>query len=121
MKRTALLVVKASSAGAFAADYFVSPAGSDSATGLAGAPWKTLQKAASTVAAGDTVTVADGTYAGFLCDGTSGTAASRIVFKAQNPRGAKITSAGVGANAQDFIQLNSCSYVTVDGFEVSGA
>src|SRR3954469_25377973 len=93
------------------ANYFVAPAptGSDSATGLTGAPWATLQKAANTVAAGDTVTVADGTYAGFACDTTSGTANARIVFKAQNKRGAKVTSAGVGANAQDFVQLSSCS------------
>ncbi len=104
-----------------AADYAVSPQGSDGANGSPATPWKTLQKAADSVQAGDTVTVADGTYAGFQCDGKAGTAAARIVFRAEHPRGAKITSAGVGADSQDYVQLNSCSYVTVDGFEVSGA
>ncbi len=64
---------------AHAADYVVSTAGNDGASGLAAAPWRTLQRAwnAGTLRAGDTVTVDDGTYAGFACNGTSGTAAAR--------------------------------------------
>jgi hypothetical protein len=115
------VAVLASAGQAFAAGYFVSPTGDDNAAGTAAAPWKTLQKAVGKVVAGDTVTVADGTYAGFLCDGKKGTAAARIVFKSANKWGAKITSKGVGASGEDFVQLNSCSYFTVDGFEVSGA
>jgi parallel beta-helix repeat protein len=106
---------------AAATDYFVAPTGDDAAAGTMAAPWKTLQKAAGTVVAGDTVTARDGTYAGFQCDGRSGTAGARIVFRSETKGGAKITSAGVGADAMDWVQLNSCSYVTVDGFEVSGA
>src|SRR5450432_3014846 len=104
-----------------ATSYFVSPAGDDAAAGSSAAPWKTLQKAAGKAVAGDTVTALPGTYAGFACDGRSGTATARIVFRSEAPGGAKITSPGVGADAQDFIQLSSCSYWTVDGFEVSGA
>jgi parallel beta-helix repeat protein len=104
-----------------AANYLVSNSGSDGASGLSGAPWQTLQHAIVSVQAGDTVTAEDGTYAGFLCDGVSGTANAPIVLRARTKWGAKITTAGVGANSQDFVQLNSCSYVTVDGFEVSGA
>jgi hypothetical protein len=115
------LALFASSGQALAAAYFVSPTGDDSAAGTSAAPWKTLQKAAGKVAAGDTVTVADGTYAGFACDGKKGTAAARIVFKSANKWGAKITSGGEGASREDFVQLNSCSYVTIDGFEVTGA
>jgi hypothetical protein len=107
-----------------AADYVVSTTGDDTAAGAAGSPWRTLQRAWRTVKAGDTVTAEDGTYAGFGCDGTSGTAAARIVFRARNRRGAKINAPGAGLSSdasQDYIQLNSCSFVTVDGFEVSGA
>jgi parallel beta-helix repeat protein len=106
---------------ATATDYFVAPGGNDSGLGSSTAPWMTLQKAAGVVTAGDTVTAADGTYAGFKCDGKSGTTSAGIVFKAAHQGGAKITSPGTGADSQDFVQLNSCSYVTVDGFEVSGA
>jgi parallel beta-helix repeat protein len=106
---------------ALAKDYFVRPTGDDLGSGAAAAPWKTLQKAANTVAAGDTVTVANGTYAGFACHDKSGTPTARIIFKAETKGGAKIDSAGVGADKQDWVQLVSCSYVTVDGFEVTGA
>ena len=111
-----LLVISTASA----AEYGVSPTGSDTATGLAGAPWKTIQRAFKSVKAGDVVIVEDGTYAGIACDGVSGTAAAPIVLRARTKWGAKITSATSGS-AQDFVQLSSCSYVTLDGFEVSGA
>ena len=45
--------------------YYVATTGSDTAAGTSAAPWKTLQKAANAVAAGDTVIVRAGTYAGF--------------------------------------------------------
>jgi parallel beta-helix repeat protein len=118
---TALLIAVGSSSPARAADYFVAPSGNDKAAGSSAAPWKTIQRAASKVAAGDTVTVLDGTYAGFACSDKRGTAGARIVFKSQTKGGAKINAPGMGADAQDFIQLSSSSYVTVDGFEVSGA
>ena len=103
-----------------AADYAVSPTGSDTASGLSGAPWRTIERALTTVKPGDVVTVEDGTYAGLACDGVSGTAAARIVFRSRNRWGAKITSA-TSASTEDFVQLASCSFITVDGFEVSGA
>src|SRR5204863_2305577 len=103
-----------------AADYAVSATGSDTASGLSGAPWRTIERALTTVKPGDVVTVEDGTYAGLACDGVSGTAAARIVFRSRNRWGAKI-NAPTSGSTQDFVQLSSCSYVTVDGFEVSGA
>jgi MYXO-CTERM domain-containing protein len=107
-------------AGAQATDYGVSPTGSDSASGQSGAPWLTIQHALTKVKAGDTVTVEDGTYAGLACDTVSGTASAPIVFRSHNKWGAKITSATSGSS-QDWVQFSSCSYITFDGFEVSGA
>src|SRR5215204_1652766 len=78
------LVLSFSPAGASAADYVVSTTGNDSASGMAGAPWRTLQRVWRTVQAGDTVTVEDGTYAGFACDGSSGTSGSPIVIRSRN-------------------------------------
>jgi MYXO-CTERM domain-containing protein len=47
---------------ALAAEYYVSPTGSDSAAGSLAAPFATLSKANSTAAAGDTIWVRGGTY-----------------------------------------------------------
>ncbi len=41
-------------------------------------------------------------------------------MRARNPLGVKITSPSP-SSTQDYIQLTSCSYITVDGFDVSGA
>jgi len=116
----AALAAFLSATAAQAADYVVSPTGSDTASGLSGAPWKTIQRALTSAKPGDVVTVEDGTYAGLACDGVSGTAAARIVFRARNRWGAKINAATSGSS-EDFVQLASCSFITIDGFEVSGA
>lgn len=96
--------------------YVVAPGGSDSAAGTVAAPWQTLQRAANAVQAGDTVSVRAGTYAGFDLR-TSGTSAAPIVFQADP---------GVTINRQesvrnrDGINLEGASYVTIQGFTVTG-
>jgi hypothetical protein len=65
--------------------YYLSPSGNDANSGSASAPWRTIQKAANTVVAGDTVILMNGTYEEPSISFTrSGTAAKPIVFKAQN-------------------------------------
>src|SRR5688572_785957 len=95
-----------------AASYVVSPTGSDTASGASGAPWRTIQRAVTAAKPGDVVSVEDGTYAGLACEGVSGTAAARIVFKARNRWGAKINAPTSGSR-EDFVQLMSCSFITI--------
>lgn len=111
--------------------YYVRPDGVDTASGAnnttgATGSWRTLQKAANTVVAGDTVLVADGTYAGFYVE-TSGTSSKPITFKAIGS-GANITTPNTrsGTLRTDNINLESwlatpASYITIDGFNVSVA
>lgn len=101
--------------GAFAAQYFVSTAGSDSNSGSSGSPWQTLQRAADAVAAGDIVTVLPGNYAGFNLT-TSGSSGSPIEFFAQP--GVNITSENTFTN-RDGINLEGASWVVIDGFNVA--
>ncbi|QJW98077.1 beta strand repeat-containing protein [Frigoriglobus tundricola] len=96
--------------------YYVSTAGADAAAGDAAHPWLTLQHAADTVQAGDTVNVLAGNYAGF-CLTTTGTASARITFTGQ--AGADITSDN--PVTADGINIENASYVTVQGFTVTGA
>src|SRR6266850_2271048 len=62
--------------------FYVDPAGNDSAAGSITSPWRTLQKAANTVRAGDLVIVRAGHYAG-LYQTTSGTATDPITFRGE--------------------------------------
>lgn len=99
---------------AFAADYYVSTSGNDSNSGASASPWRTLQKAANTVAPGDIVHVADGTYVGMNLT-RSGSAGSPITFKAE---GANVLVNQRNASTDDIINLEGASYVIVDGFVV---
>jgi parallel beta-helix repeat protein len=98
-----------------AAQYFVSPTGNDSAAGTSAAPWKTLQRAANVVNAGDRVTVRAGNYVGFDLT-TSGTAAAPIEFDADP--GVLINQRN--ATTPDGINLEDASHVIIDGFTVNG-
>jgi hypothetical protein len=116
LRALALLGLLFAPATARAADYFVSPDGDDGADGSDAAPWETLQHAADSVAAGDTVVVRAGTYVGFQLE-TSGEEAAPITFSADdgvlvdtdNP----VTDHG--------INVEGASFVVIEGFEVTGA
>lgn len=108
---------------AFAATYFVSSGGADTAAGTAAAPWKTLQKAADTVVAGDTVVVRAGRYTtGMNIYGRpGGTAAHPITFSAEP--GATIThcaSKGPNASAAAINIEQSGNYWIIENFTVVG-
>ena len=100
---------------------YVDPTGSDLNTGSSTSPLFTLQTAANRVAAGDTVYVGAGTYRGFNLT-TSGTAVARITFAA-NPAaaaGSVVVNQPNPWNNADGINLEGASYVTVQGFTVTG-
>jgi len=94
---------------------YVSPTGSDQASGAAGTPWQTLQFAANHVQPGDAVIVGAGNYAGFELT-TSGTSANRIIFHGEP--GATINAPG---RTGDDINLEGASYVTIEGFTTTNA
>src|SRR3954470_5816243 len=96
--------------------YFVSPSGNDAATGAVDAPWKTLQHAADSVAAGDFVSVAAGTYTGFYLE-TDGTAAAPITFHAESG----VTINNRNATTPDGINLEGADYVIIEGFHIDGS
>ncbi|MGE5399302.1 MAG: choice-of-anchor Q domain-containing protein [Ignavibacteriales bacterium] len=72
-----------------------------------GAAWKTIQKAANTIQAGDTCFVAPGSYPERISISTSGAAGAPRVFMAK----------GAGTVTKGFTIL--ANYITVDGFEVT--
>ena len=107
------------------ATYYVSPTGSDSSNGSAGAPFKTIQKAANIVNPGDTVIVKDGVYSDTDNDGRivnitrGGTSSAWITFSAENRLGAVLDG---NNNATDwcFLLGLNAKYLTIEGFDIRG-
>jgi parallel beta-helix repeat protein len=79
----AFVLLDSVNANAVAATYYVSTSGSDSNPGSSSQPWRTIQKAANTAAAGDTVTVRAGTYYERVQINVSGTSSQRITFQGE--------------------------------------
>lgn len=80
-----ILAIFLASPGVSATTYYVSSkGGSDSNTGTTeNAPWKTIQKAANTVAAGDKTVVLAGTYDERIVITKSGSPGNLIIYEAQ--------------------------------------
>ncbi len=105
----------AGSAGAPLRTFYVDPAGNDSAAGSITNPWRTLQKAANTVRAGDLVIARAGHYAGLYLT-TSGTATDPITFRGDP--GAIVDTPN--PTTPDGINLEGASWVVIENFTVTG-
>jgi len=97
-----------------AATYYVDqnhPNASDSNPGTEELPWKTIQKAANTVLAGDTVIVKTGNYDErvILPSGKSGTGSAKITFKAEPRR--TVYMKGFQGDRNDYIRIEGFSIV----------
>jgi len=99
-------------------DLYVSTAGSDSNSGTAGAPFRSIAAAAAVAKAGTTVHVAPGNYAGGFTTRASGTATEPITYVSDTPGGARITGAGYAPSAMAW--ENTGNNVVVTGFEIDG-
>jgi hypothetical protein len=91
-----------------AGTYYISPSGSDSASGSSSAPWRTIQKGADTLNAGDTAIVAAGNYGERVSITRSGTQASPITL---------VVASGADVQLLGF-DLAGSGWV-LDGFDIS--
>jgi hypothetical protein len=119
LSRTGILwlLLACLAASARGATYYVDDDGSNGNDGSSAHPWQTLQYAADRVAAGDTVVVRAGTYAGFVTgwdSALSGTAGNPVTFRAE----AGVTITGRNARTADAINLEGSSYMVIDGFAI---
>lgn len=106
----------------FAATYYVSTTGSDTNSGTSAvSPWRTIQKAANTLAPGDTALVRGGIYHEAVTVNVSGSgAAGRVTF--QNFPGETPVLDGTGLTVpladNGLFLLTDHSHVTIQGFEL---
>lgn len=90
-------------------DYYVDEAnGDDASSGSREAPFRTIQRAADVVIAGDTVMVREGTYPEDVFIQNSGSAGARITFRGQ------------GIPEVHSFDVEDADYITVDGFRITG-
>jgi hypothetical protein len=98
--------------------YFVATSGSDSNPGTEALPWKTISKAARSVAAGDTVNVRGGVYTEQVDINSSGTQENPIRFLAYPGETPVIEGSGVNLPTGDSLLHLAGNWIMVSGFEV---
>ena len=96
--------------------YYVSTNGNDNNNGSFDTPWKTIQKACHSVAAGDTVCILAGTYNEKITVPTSGTANAYITI--QNYNNDTVIVDGSSGNGNGVINITNKSYVRIKGLEI---
>ncbi|MCW1922157.1 right-handed parallel beta-helix repeat-containing protein [Luteolibacter arcticus] len=106
----------------FAADYHLSPTGSNAGAGSAEQPWKTFAHAVPLLSAGDTLHLHAGTYPERLVlSGKSGTAEAPIVIRAAENEAPAIDGSALTVPAGGRVGLvvvENCNHVHLRGLEV---
>jgi hypothetical protein len=108
-----------SQSGIYPADsYYVAKSGSDSNPGTEAQPWLTIQKAASTLVAGDTVYVRQGTYKERVVPAHSGDPDNWITYRISPGETVIIDGTGISTENSALFYINHISYIEVDGFHI---
>jgi hypothetical protein len=103
-----------------AATYVVSLTGSDGGSGSSADPWRTLQHAADSVAAGDTVQIGSGTYAGFRAV-SGGTEGQPITFMPEEGAAVLVNSVSTDGRKGSIIEIEGYDWWILAGLEVADA
>jgi Protein of unknown function (DUF1565) len=118
---SAVVTVTAAATTGTGSSFYVATTGNDSAAGTISAPWKTIQHAASSVHAGDTVYVRAGTYNESVTIAVSGTASQPVTFQSYPGETATVDGTGLsvaGNDVQGLFNIEDESYVTISGFVI---
>ena len=103
------------------ATYYVATSGNDNNNGSAAAPWRTLQHAANTAVAGNTVYVAGGVYNETVNFPHSGNAsAGYINFESQPGQTAIVDGTGLAITGGQYglFTIDNQNYISLTGFEL---
>ncbi|MCP3682748.1 MAG: DUF1565 domain-containing protein [bacterium] len=101
-------------------EYYVSKSGSDSNPGTKEQSWRTVQKAANTLTAGDTVYVRAGTYYidGQIIPKYSGEYGKPITYAAHPGETVTLDGSNTDYNFRGLIYINQKEYIVIDGFRI---
>ncbi|MBN2147799.1 MAG: right-handed parallel beta-helix repeat-containing protein [Anaerolineales bacterium] len=100
--------------------YYVAPTGDDDNPGTLASPWQTIQKAAETLGAGDTVYIRAGTYSEQVVAQHSGSPGNPITFAAYPGETATLDGSSVTLpdDLAGLFEIASQSYIRVSGLRV---
>lgn len=119
---TALIVLTMATM-SFGATYYVATTGSDSNPGTSALPWATIQYAVNTIAAGDTIIVKAGTYAGARIE-NSGTSSAPKTLMAETVGTVTLNALGPVARHSGIMEVEnyaaSVNYWVINGFTING-
>ena len=103
--------------------YYVAPTGSDSDPGTETRPWRTVQKGANTLTAGDTVYIKAGTYSERVDPVNSGSAGYFITYAAYPGDTVTIDGASISMPSYEsgLFQVEDRSYIRVSGLRILNA
>ena len=107
----------------YANTYYVATSGSDTNPGTETQPWASIQKAANTLMAGDTVFIKAGTYHERVIIQNSGTSNHHIVFSNYQSDTVIIDGDGIswGGSWNGLFDISDKSYIQIHGLQVKNA
>ena len=104
---------------AHGAAYYVAPNGSDVNRGTETQPWRTIQKAAATLTAGDTVYVKAGTYNEKVIPENSGSPGNYIIYAAYPGDTVILDGTNITPYWRDALfTIEGKSYIKISGFRI---
>jgi hypothetical protein len=122
MKKIVLILLTLFPVTSFGATYYVSKSGNNTNPGTLSQPWATIQKAASTLVAGDTVYVRGGIYYEQVTPANSGTDDSKITYAMYSAEIPIIDGTGVSPKSASwgglFNIVGGKSHIIVKGFTI---
>lgn len=101
--------------------FYVATTGNDGSAGTKAAPWKTIQHAADTAQAGDTVLVRSGIYNEHVEISSAGSVNGGYITFENYPKESPVvdgTGLDIPGGQFGLVTLHSASYVIVSGFEI---
>jgi hypothetical protein len=107
--------------------YYVAKNGSNSNAGTEALPWLTIQKAASTMVAGDTVYIKAGTYNERVIPAKSGSLGQYISYKAFGTDEVIIDGSGISLRASStgyldaLFEINAKNYIWLEGVTIQNS
>jgi len=108
---------------AYGSTYYVAKSGNDSNPGAETQPWLTIQKAANTMVAGDTVYIKQGTYNEQVLPQNSGTSGNYITYAAYTGDTVTIDGSSVSLPSYEsgLFSVEDKSYIKISGLRMINA